>query len=115
MKKLTATIPVSFRYDGSILLEIDEDGCMASDAVAAVAKDRLGDQIVVEDAGPDGGHKEESDENENGDDNEDDSMSYADLKAKVKELGLPVSGTKAELQERIDAYNEEHKDDAPAE
>lgn len=52
-KKLTSKFPISLRIDGSILLEISEEGCLASDASAAVAVARLGDHINVEDVSVD--------------------------------------------------------------
>lgn len=93
MKKITSEVPVSFRYDGSTLLEIDSEGCLASDAVAAVAKDRLGDQITLEDAGSDQGPERTEEEPEG--------PSYAELQAKAKELGLKASGSKEDIAARI--------------
>lgn len=43
MKKITSKEPISFPVDGKTTLEIDETGCIASDADAAFAVERLGD------------------------------------------------------------------------
>ena len=50
MKKITSKEPISFRIDGSTLLEIDSEGCLASDAHALVAVERLGGNITVEES-----------------------------------------------------------------
>lgn len=47
MKKITSKEPISFRVDGATLLEIGPKGCLASDAAAAIAKERLGEHITV--------------------------------------------------------------------
>ena len=49
MKKITSKNPISLRIDGKIVLEIGPEGCLADDASAKVAKERLGETIVIED------------------------------------------------------------------
>lgn len=92
MKKITSEVPVSFRYDGNTLLEIDKDGCLATDEAAAVAKDRLGDQITVTDVVSD--KKEDSGDSNTG-------PTFDELKARAKELGLKQNGKKEEVAARI--------------
>ena len=47
MKKITSKEPISFRVDGSTVLEIDSKGCLASDDAAKIAVERLGEHITV--------------------------------------------------------------------
>lgn len=49
MKKLTSKDPITFRVNGSTVLEINSAGVLAKDSDAEIVKDRLGDQITVED------------------------------------------------------------------
>lgn len=100
MKKITSENPITFRADGDTVLEIDKDGVITHDAAAALAKERLGDNVTVEDADVESAVQDAQD-----------SLSLNDLKARARELGLPVSGTKDELTERIDA---KEKEDAAA-
>lgn len=100
MKKITSETEISFAYDSVNKLQISSEAIFVRDDVAKVLEERLGSQIVIEDAGPDGGV--DSDEAaEGGKDEGDSGPSHADLKARAKELGLKQSGTKAEIAERI--------------
>mgnify|MGYP001596695814 CR=1 FL=1 len=101
MKKITSVESISFRYDASTLLEIDSEGVLASDVVAKLAQERLGDNITVEDAGPDGGPEKGSDEDE------DKGPTYNELKEEAKELGISAKGSKDEIAERIAAHKAE--------
>lgn len=49
MKKITSTNPISFRCNGTTVLEITKKGVLASDENAILAKSRLGVQIQIED------------------------------------------------------------------
>jgi len=90
MKKITSENLVSFQYDGSTLLEIDSEGCLASDEAARVAKERLGDQITVEDYVADEVVDDTPKE-----------LTLVELRIKAEDLGLSKSGSKADLEERI--------------
>lgn len=95
MKKITSVEPITFAVDGSTTLEIDSEGCLASDAAAAIAKERLGDVITV---------VETSVEEAVNDVTADAGPTLADLKEEAKDLGLAVSGNKADLIARIAEY-----------
>lgn len=50
MKKITSEKPISFRVNGDTILQITPEGTLAQEAHAALAKERLGNQITVVDA-----------------------------------------------------------------
>lgn len=93
MKKITSENPISFKVSGVTTLEIDQDGCLANDSDAAVALDRLGSQITVEDITVEAAVADAK-ESVSG-------PTLPELKEKAKALGLRVSGTKDELTARI--------------
>lgn len=96
MKKITSKNPISFRVDGDTLLEIGPEGCIASDAAAKIAVERLGEHITV---------VETSIKEAVGDAKSSlEGPSHAELKAEAEDLGLAKSGSKAELAERIAAH-----------
>ena len=95
MKKITSIEPISFRVDGSTLLEITSKGCLATDEAAAIAKERLGEHITVVDTDIKTAVKEAKASLE------DSGPTHAELKAKAKELGISISGSKADLEARI--------------
>lgn len=105
MKKITSINPISFRVDGSTLLEIDSEGCLATDAAAQIALERLGEHITVEEASNEPEDKEEI---------ELEDLSKQDLIDKATELGLDTSGTKPVLVARIKEHLEA-KEEAPTE
>lgn len=109
MKKITATKDdITFNYDGSTVLQISAKPISVRDEVAKVAKERLGDSITVEDAGPDYEVRDGSDQKDvTTDETEGEGPNYVELKAKAKELGLSQAGKKDEIAERIAAFESE--------
>lgn len=47
MKKLTSKEPITLRIDGNTVLEIGPKGCIATDEAAAIAVERLGENVSV--------------------------------------------------------------------
>jgi hypothetical protein len=48
MKKITSKEDITFRVNAQTVLEITKKGCLCSDEDAALAKERLGNNIQVE-------------------------------------------------------------------
>lgn len=115
MKKLTSENPITFRADGLTVLEINSEGCLAQDFAAKMVEERLGGVVTIEDAGIDKSADEMA-ADAAGDETKDvDSPSLADLKARAKELGLKVGGSKDELISRIEEEESRLAADVPVE
>lgn len=49
MKKITSELDIVFKIDGNTTLNINKDGCIATDEHAKILVERLGGNITVED------------------------------------------------------------------
>ena len=48
MKKITSKERISYRIDGSTVLELCPEGCLASDEAAKIVAERLGEHVTIE-------------------------------------------------------------------
>lgn len=97
MKKLTSKEPISLRIDGSTLLEITPEGCLATDSSADIAVQRLGANITVEDYSVAAAVTDVT----GGSEPALEDMLKPQLVEKAKALGLDPTGNKPDLVARI--------------